>query len=229
MAEIIQIDSHTWRFEDGFVRYFLLEGEEKAVMIDSGVNSPDALSIAQTLTDKPIMLMNTHGDGDHTSGTSSWTEIYMHESDYINCEVGARYPETALKKLEDGDEIDLGSRPIKVIHIPGHTMGSLAFVDINARVLYAGDSVQTESIYMFGNKRVPDQFEESLDKLIAANNMYDKIYASHGEYCIPKDYAQKVKESWIQVRSGNVEYEMVDLFGMKVKSYTTDVCGFYME
>lgn len=32
MAEIIKIDSHTWRFEDGFVRFFLLEGEDKALI-----------------------------------------------------------------------------------------------------------------------------------------------------------------------------------------------------
>ena len=42
MTEIIQIDSNTWSIEDGFVRFFLLVGEDKALMIDSGVNSPDA-------------------------------------------------------------------------------------------------------------------------------------------------------------------------------------------
>ena len=36
MPEIIQINKTTWRFEDGFVRFFLLEGADKAVMIDAG-------------------------------------------------------------------------------------------------------------------------------------------------------------------------------------------------
>ena len=50
MAEIIQIDGNTWRIEDGFVRFFLLVGEEKAALIDSGVNCPNASDIAKKLT-----------------------------------------------------------------------------------------------------------------------------------------------------------------------------------
>ena len=56
MADIIQIDENTWRFEDGFVRFFLLAGEEKAVMIDSGVNCPNAADLAKELTDKPVIF-----------------------------------------------------------------------------------------------------------------------------------------------------------------------------
>lgn len=229
MADIINIDSHTWRFEDGFVRFFLLEGDDKAVLIDSGVNCPNAVEIAKTLTDKPIMLLNTHGDGDHTSGTAGFAEIHMHVMDYINCDVHKRYPGTSLVEINDGDIINLGNRPLKIIHIPGHTQGSIAILDINSRILYAGDSVQKGHIYMFGSKRCPDRYEESLDKLIAMKDEYDHIYASHDECVVAGDYAQKVKQAWKQVQNGEAKYEMMDLFGNKVKSYTTDVCGFYME
>jgi hypothetical protein len=34
-----------------------------AVMIDSGANCPNALELAKELTNKPVMLINTHGDG----------------------------------------------------------------------------------------------------------------------------------------------------------------------
>lgn len=229
MAEIIRIDSHTWRFEDGFVRFFLLEGDDKAVLIDSGVDCPEALELAKTLTDKTIMLLNTHGDGDHTSGTGRFSEIHIHVLDYTNCEVNTRYPDTSLAEIKDGDIIELGNRPIKIIHIPGHTLGSVAILDVNYRVLYAGDSIQKGHIYMFGNKRCPEQYEKSIDKLIAMKKDYDFIYASHDEYIVPNDYAEKVKQSWNQVQNGEVIFEIIDLFGNKVKSYTTDVCGFYME
>lgn len=39
----------------------------------------------------------------------------------------------------------------------------------------------------------------------------------------------KVKDAWKKVRGGEVPFEMVDMFGNKVKSYTTDVCGFFTE
>lgn len=229
MAEIIKMDSHTWRFEDGFVRFFLLEGDKKAVLIDSGVNCPDAVNLAKTLTNKTIMLLNTHGDGDHTSGTSGFSEIHMHVLDYIHCEVNTRYPETSLVEINDGDIIELGNRPLKIIHIPGHTKGSVAILDVKHRVLYAGDSIQKGHIYMFGSKRCPEQYEKSIDKLIAMKEEYDCIYASHDECIVPNDYAEKVKHVWNQVQKGEVMFEMIDLFGNKVKSYTTEVCGFYME
>ena len=229
MAQIVQIDENTWRFEDDFVRFFLLVGSEKAVLIDSGANAPDAADMAKKLTDKPLMLLNTHGDGDHTSGTAAFTEIYIHPEDFVKCEVNTRYPGTALKELKDGDVIDLGDRPLRIIHIPGHTYGSVAILDVNKRVLYAGDSVQKGHIFMFGEKRDPEQFEESLDKLIAMKSEFDCIYASHDEPELPADYIEKVKSAWQKVRSGQVPFEMIDMFGNDVKSYTTEDCGFFMD
>lgn len=229
MAEIIQIDGKTWRIEDGFVRFFLLVGEEKAALIDSGVNCPDASDIAKKLTSKPLILLNTHGDGDHTSGTNGFANIYIHPLDYVGCEVKNRYPNTSMIPLNDGDVIDLGNRALKIIHIPGHTKGSVAFLDIANRVLYAGDSVQKGHIYMFGMKRCPELFEKSLDKLIAIKSEYDCIYASHDSFMLSSDYVEKVKVAWEHVRSGEISYEMIDLYGNLVKSFTTPVCGFYME
>lgn len=228
MAEIIKIDEKTWRFEDGFVRFFLLAGDEKAVMIDSGVNCPEAAELAKTLTDKPVMLFNTHGDGDHTSGTEGFSEIHIHPLDYTNCGIAGRYPDTRLAEIKDGDIVELGNRPLKLIHIPGHTAGSVAILDINRRVLYSGDSVQKGHIYMFGSKREPENYEASLEKLIAMKADYDTIYASHDEFCLPAEYCEKVLQAWQKVRKGEAGYEMIDLFGNRVKSYTEEACGFYI-
>ena len=229
MAQTVQIDENTWRFEDDFVRFFLLVGGEKAVLIDSGANAPDAADIAKKLTDKPLMLLNTHGDGDHTSGTAGFSEIFIHPEDFTKCEVNTRYPGTALREIKDGDVIDLGDRPLRIIHIPGHTYGSVAILDVKNRVLYAGDSVQKGHIFMFGEKRDPEEFEASLDKLIALKGEYDTIFASHDEPSLPADYVEKVKNAWRKVRSGKVPFEMIDMFGNEVKSYTTEDCGFFMD
>lgn len=228
MAEIIRIDEHTWRMEDGFVRFFLLEGEEKSVLLDSGVSCPNAAELARELTDKPVILLNTHGDGDHTSGTAGFAEIYMHPDDYEACGVSERYPGTALHAVKDGDVLELGGRTLKLIHIPGHTKGSIAVLDVRNRVLYAGDSVQKGHIYMFGDKRVPDRYEDSLVKLMKLESEYDSIRPSHDEWSVPKDYAGLVREAWRQVQAGKVSPETADLFGNKVCSYTTAVCGFYL-
>ena len=88
MAEVIQIDQHTWRIEDEGVCFFLLEGEEKALMIDSGMNTPDALDIVLPLTGKPIELINSRVliSGDTVSTSSIFMfgrfrsfETYRHD------------------------------------------------------------------------------------------------------------------------------------------------------
>lgn len=229
MAEIIKINDNTFRIEDDFVRLFLLEGKERAALIDSGVNCPNAKEIAESLTDKPVILINTHGDGDHTSGTAAFNEIYMHPYDYMGCDINNKFPNTLLHEIDDNDRIDLGGRPLRIIHIPGHTKGSIAILDINNRVLLSGDSVQKGHIYMFGSHRNPEQFEMSLEKLIAIKGEYDVIHASHDEYKLPNDHAEKVKEAWGKVRRGEALYEEANLFGNTVKSYTLEACGFFME
>ena len=46
------------------------------------------------------------------------------------------------QKLNDGDLIDLGDRCLRVIHLPGHSPGSIALLDVGSdRCLFSGDVV----------------------------------------------------------------------------------------
>ena len=76
MVDIIQIDNNTWRIEDNFVR-FLINWRRKALLIDSGANTPNAKEIAESLTKLPVILLNTHADGDHISGNESFEFLYV--------------------------------------------------------------------------------------------------------------------------------------------------------
>ena len=62
--QIIPIDARTWRIEDNGVRFFVLEGTEKALLIDSGMQVHNAKEIAEGLTNLPLSLLNTHADPD---------------------------------------------------------------------------------------------------------------------------------------------------------------------
>lgn len=228
MPDIFKMDDATYRIENEFVRFFLVVGNEKAALIDSGFNCVDAKSIAASLTDKPVILINTHGDGDHTSGTGAFNEIYMTEEDFYGCGVAERFPEVKLCKIGDGEEFDLGGRTLRIITIPGHTDGSVAILDVENRRLFSGDSVQNGDIFMFGEKRNPEQFEASLNKLIAIRSEYDSIVASHSEPVLAADYAEKVLESWLEVRNSGKEYPVIDMHGSKVHSCKGAHCGFFL-
>ena len=75
--EIIRINENSWRIEDGGVRFFLLTGTEKALLIDSGMMVKNAKDIAESLTDLPISLLNTHADPDHIGSNEQFETFYM--------------------------------------------------------------------------------------------------------------------------------------------------------
>ena len=229
MAEVIRMDENTYRIEDGFVRFFLLAGEDKAMLIDSGVECGNAKEIAETLTNLPIELYNTHGDGDHLAGSAMFDIIHMHTEDYERCGVGHRFPDLKLSPVNDGDVIDLGGRKIEVIHIPGHTYGSIAFLDISARRLFVGDSVQSGHVFMFGDKRDVKNYPHSLEKLIRMKERYDTVIPSHDKPELSSDYPEKMLETWNKTEDGTLGYTESDMFGAKIKVYDGEYCGFFRD
>ena len=44
--EIVKIDEYSWRIEDTGVRFFLLTGRDRALLIDSGMRVSNARDIA---------------------------------------------------------------------------------------------------------------------------------------------------------------------------------------
>ncbi len=77
MENVIQINDTTWRIEDGHVRFLLFCGTERAALIDTGMNTPNARQIAESLTGLPLILINTHADREHISGNGAFEEVYM--------------------------------------------------------------------------------------------------------------------------------------------------------
>jgi glyoxylase-like metal-dependent hydrolase (beta-lactamase superfamily II) len=50
-------------------------------------------------------------------------------------------PCTATRLLHDGDVVELGDRSLEVLHLPGHSPGSIGLWDPDRRVLFSGDAV----------------------------------------------------------------------------------------
>ena len=144
MEDIIMIDQNTWRIEDGDVRFFLFCGNERAALIDTGMNRPDAKKIAKKITFLPLILINTHADVDHISGNASFDEFYMSPAEEDNYR--DNNGKGKLIPIKEHDVIDLGDRPLEIIDIPGHTPGSIAILDVKNRILISGDSVQNGNI-----------------------------------------------------------------------------------
>ena len=228
MREVVKIDDITYRIEDEYVRFFLLLGEDRAAVIDTGISGEGVRNIVEKITDKPLILINTHGDGDHTSATFEFDSYYINEKDYLGCMMNEKYPDSTPQFILDGDEIDLGKRVLRIIEIPGHTRGSVAILDVNNRCLFAGDSIQAGQIFMFGDHRNPELFENSIIKLLGMIDNYDVIYPSHDMPTLTNDYVEKVLDDWISYREGKLGYENCNVHGNMVRSYRGKVCCFFI-
>ena len=224
MAEVIKINDDTWRIEDDGVRFLLLCGTEKAALIDSGMNTPDAKEIVEGLTDLPIILINTHADPDHISGNGAFEEFYMSPAEEENYK--AHNGKGQLLPIREGDVIDLGSRPLTIIDIPGHTPGSVAILDKTRRVLISGDTVQDGRIFMFGQFRNLDDYIESLKHLSDFDGQYDEIYAMHGSFPVAPELIGKLLEGAEKIRQGKAEGKTVNIFGNDVTLYIFPYAGF---
>ena len=227
MSEIIQMREDTWRIEDHGVRFFVLTGKERAIMIDSGMNTPNAEEIAESITDLPLMLLNTHVDIDHISGNASFDTVMMGmmEEELYRSKGG----ENAVIPLRHGDVIDLGERPLRIMDLPGHTPGSIAILDEKYRVLFSGDSIQAGRIYMFGAHRNMKRYIESMVEMKYHIDEFDEIYPSHSEIPVKPDCIPKLVEAAKKIFDGQAEGTDVEVHGKQIKLYQFEVAGFLCE
>lgn len=227
MVETIKINDDTWRFEDDSVRFYLFCGTKRAALIDTGMNVPDAKALAEGLTDLPLILINTHGDPDHISGNGAFDTFYMspnEEENYRGCGGKGEFI-----PVHEGDVIDLGDRPLRIIDIPGHTPGSIAILDEKNRVLVSGDSVEDGNIFMFGPMRNLDLYIKSMKHLLEYTDQFDDVYAMHGSFPVKNDLVEKLIEGAQLIRDKKTEGNPVNVFGNEVVFYKFPYAGFLCD
>ena len=226
--EIIQIDENTWRIEDSGVRFFLLTGIKEALLIDSGMTVKNAKEIAESLTNLPIRLLNTHADRDHVGSNFEFETFYMNPSEASNY-YNTQKQTGSFVPVQEGDVIDLGDRPLEIIALPGHTPGSIGILDINKRVLISGDPIQDGMIFMFGVQREMHAYLHSLKKLASYRDRFDTIYPSHGTFPVYPELIDELYDAAVDMINGKYEPSTVDIHGMKVKCYDVGAAKFLRE
>ncbi len=223
--QVIQISEGQWRIEEGMVRSYLFEGAEKALLVDTGFGGGDIRAVVSGLTKKPVMVVNTHADGDHIGCNGQFDEIYMHPAEYAHYYKNDPNRPSPLP-LQEGDVIDLGGRRFEVILIPGHTTGSIALLDREGRILVAGDSISKVPVFMFGPFRNFQAYIFSLKRLSAMGDLFDTIYPSHGPFPVEKDTIDKLIAAAHSFLRGEIPAQTPP-YDIPAKMYVTDGVGFF--
>ena len=225
--EIFPIDTATWRIEDGMVRTYLLAGTDSALLVDTGMTLTDARAIAEGLTDKPVKLLNTHGDPDHIAGNGAFPEFFMHPAEEENYRAHGGAGE--IIPVRGGDVLELGGRALEVIELPGHTPGSIALLDRSRRALISGDPISTGMIFMFGPGRELRQYLASLRSLQKRIGEFDEIWPSHGAFPVAPEQIGRLCIGAERILAGQVAWTPHEMRGIPLRVYDVGCAQFLMR
>ncbi len=183
--------TNTWLIQGDGCSSYLVVGDERGVLIDTGFAIENIQAFAQTLTDKPVRwAANTHGHFDHTGGNGWFERAYMSakaleiaKTPYPSKEA-FKYPlDYLVTVVGDGDKIELGNRALEVFEIPAHAPSSIAFLDRKERVLFTGDEVaHFVMLYWMQEEPQPtiEQHAQNMEKLLKHRQEFDFICSGHG-------------------------------------------------
>lgn len=227
MDNIVKVSEHFWIFEEDGVRSFLFEGEQKAMLVDTGFGTLPLGEMAKGLTSLPLFLVNTHTDRDHIGCNKDFKPIYMHpaEMDYYKKGLPEGCCPEDVLPLWEGDVINLGHWRFEVILTPGHTPGSIMLLEREKRMLISGDSIQDGNIFMFGPGRNIWAFQYSLKKLIPMADAFDSIWPSHGSYPLKADIIPGILRGTQDLLAGKL-LEQEPPRPMPCKKYACDAAAF---
>jgi len=148
-----------------------LRGKEFDLIIDTGVGLSSLKKFIIDEIDKPIISLITHSHFDHCGSlhefenrlghkseakiiqnmknenivfSGAWKEIEIIDKVKFPNYSGNTFhvtPTTLTGFLDEGDVIDLGNRTFKILHLPGHSPGSIGLLDTKSKELFSGDAL----------------------------------------------------------------------------------------
>jgi glyoxylase-like metal-dependent hydrolase (beta-lactamase superfamily II) len=176
----------------------LLAGSKRALLFDTGYGLDDLPGAVRERTDRPLTVVNSHGHHDHACGNYLFEAVYVHPDDFDCCQRYAgrgrgamfEHAEALGVDVRDVDrerylaagcgnllplekmEWDLGGLTARLIHLPGHTPGSVILYVPEYRLLMPGDNWNPTTWLFFDECSPVEAYLETLRAMLALDFQY---------------------------------------------------------
>lgn len=221
---------------------YLVQGKDKAALIDTGTGVGDLKEYIKQFTNKEIVVILTHGHVDHASGAASFENVYMNHADnevykehstmdvrkgyissqfrYFNKIQESDYIKSKgaeeYKELHEGDIFDLGDKTLEIYSAAGHTPGQIAILFKEDRILMTGDAAN-QATFVFDKFSLDiNSYENNMKELLSkTEGKFDKIFLSHGTGDAPKEMLENIVNLCEEIKAGKSDDIPFDFMGQR--------------
>ena len=182
---------------------YLVQGTEKALLIDTGCGIGKLKEYIETLTKKPLIVVCTHGHMDHAGGADAFEEVYLNNADwqlslthcslenrkkYVQMTVSKLHPQIAQEKIETAEYQKTRTKPYH--QLEDNMVFELGEISVQALAMPGHTQgsmcmlLQEERNILFGDACTPSEFlfdeeagyvEDYKDTLIGFQK-YESLY-----------------------------------------------------
>ncbi len=214
------------------VSSFLIEGADRAVLIDTGTGAGDIRRLAESLTSRPISVINSHSHWDHIGGNWRFDDIAIHalEADWLtkgvandrlrdeflppavtapvpdgfNPHTFSIPPSTATTLFSGGEIVDLGGRSLKIVHAPGHSEGGIVLLDEANGILFATDVAYPAPLYAFGSDANWGDYRATMRMLAELAPSLRLVFGSHNGPEMPPEMLVAMDRAFVEIDGGRM-------------------------
>lgn len=211
------------------VHAYLVEGSDKAALIDTCSGAGNLKQHVESLTQKPLVVICTHGHVDHAGGTFGFDTVYLSEKDAglvqehttINFRKGyvdSTVPPDSIsledfmpqyegeyQNLSDGQIFALGDCTLEAIALPGHTQGMTCILFQENRTLLLGDACNIFTFLFSPEASSVEKYKSNLLGLLRHEDRYDGVWFSHGPHYGSKTIVNECVELCDDIMTGKTD------------------------
>ena len=218
---------------------WLIVGRTQSLLFDTGLGMGNIRGVVKQITQKPLIVLNSHGHYDHIGGNYQFETIIGRNLPYSRKQAQG-VPHEAVAEFASGDWIwkqrppnfipreyhikpyefsnwvdqgqfiDLGGVSLEVFRAPGHAPDGIVLVDHKRRLMFTGDVFYPAPLYAHLEGSNIEEYAETAERLAAMAAAVDYLLPSHNVPLAKSSYLLQLDAAFKAIFAGTARYETND-------------------